>query len=59
VNFIISGLVEIPAYCFLLLTLNKWGRKLILCGSMITAGVFLVMTVFVPDGNINDINATP
>ncbi|KAJ8949971.1 hypothetical protein NQ318_002379 [Aromia moschata] len=26
-NFVISGAVEIPAYTFLILTLNRWGRK--------------------------------
>lgn len=48
VNFLISGLVEIPAYCFLLLTLNRWGRKLILCGCMFVAGAALVLTILIP-----------
>ncbi|GLG96531.1 Organic cation transporter protein [Gryllus bimaculatus] len=47
-NFLISGAVEIPAYIFLLLTLNRWGRKAILCGSMIVGAVILLITTLVP-----------
>jgi OCT family organic cation transporter-like MFS transporter 4/5 len=47
-NFVISGAVEIPAYSFLLLTLNRWGRRTILAGCMIVAGTTLVLTAFVP-----------
>lgn len=47
-NFIISGAVEIPAYIFLMLTLNRWGRKLIMCGCMIVAGTALLLTIVVP-----------
>lgn len=49
-NFIISGAVEIPAYIFLMLTLNRWGRKLIMCGCMIVAGTALLLTIVVPIG---------
>lgn len=48
-NFVVSGAVEFPAYTFLLFTLNKWGRKTILCGCMVTAGVALLLTMAVPD----------
>ncbi|XP_014247403.1 organic cation transporter protein isoform X2 [Cimex lectularius] len=48
VNFIISGAVEVPAYLFLIFTLDKWGRKIILCGAMIVSGICLLGTVFVP-----------
>ncbi|GLG96483.1 GH14183 [Gryllus bimaculatus] len=47
-NFLISGAVEIPAYIFLLLTLNRWGRKSILCGSMLAGGAALLLTIAVP-----------
>ncbi|XP_050086267.1 organic cation transporter protein-like [Anopheles aquasalis] len=47
-NFVISGAVEIPAYSFLLLTLNRWGRRTILCGCMIFAGTMLLATMAVP-----------
>lgn len=48
-NFMVSGAVEIPAYIFLLLTLNRWGRRTILCGCMLVAGVGLLLTLVVPD----------
>lgn len=47
-NFVISGAVEIPAYTFLLFTLNKWGRRNILCGCMLAAGITLLATMLVP-----------
>ncbi|XP_066254565.1 organic cation transporter protein-like [Euwallacea similis] len=47
-NFVISGAVEIPAYIFLLLTLNKWGRKNVMSGCMIFAGTALLLTMIVP-----------
>ncbi|XP_017772552.1 PREDICTED: organic cation transporter protein-like [Nicrophorus vespilloides] len=49
INFVISGAVEIPAYTFLLFTLNRWGRKSILCGCMLTAGLALLLTMAVPE----------
>lgn len=48
INFLISGLVEIPAYTFLIFTLNRWGRKIILCGCMLMSGVSLLGILFVP-----------
>ncbi|XP_055696243.1 organic cation transporter protein-like [Lutzomyia longipalpis] len=48
-NFVISGAVEIPAYVFLLFTLNRWGRKTILCGCMLVAGTMLLLTMAVPE----------
>lgn len=47
-NFILSALVEIPAYAFLLLTLNRYGRKRVLCTCMLLAGLFLVACGFIP-----------
>lgn len=47
-NFVIAGAVEYPAYTFLLFTLNKWGRRNILCGAMATAGLMLILTIAVP-----------
>ncbi|XP_034664553.1 organic cation transporter protein [Drosophila subobscura] len=49
-NFMISGAVEIPAYVLLLFTLNRWGRRSILCGTMLIAGVSLLLTIAVPSG---------
>ncbi|XP_017009318.2 organic cation transporter-like protein [Drosophila takahashii] len=48
-NFLISGMVEIPAYIFLLLTLNRWGRRSILCGCLVMAGLSLLATVIIPE----------
>jgi len=48
-NFLISGAVEIPAYIFLLLTLNRWGRRSILCGCLVLAGVSLLATGIIPE----------
>ncbi|KAM8706362.1 hypothetical protein ACLKA7_010611 [Drosophila subpalustris] len=48
VNFVISGAVEIPAYVLLLFTLNRWGRRTILCSTMLVAGVSLLLTIIVP-----------
>lgn len=48
VNFVISGLVEIPAYTFLIFTLNRWGRKIILCGCMLISGLSLLGILLVP-----------
>lgn len=47
-NFVIFGAIEIPAYSFLLVTLNRWGRKTILCGCMLVAGAMLLLTIIVP-----------
>lgn len=46
----ISGVVEIPAYTFLIFTLDRWGRKKILCGCMMISGTALLATIFFPPG---------
>ncbi|KAK9878401.1 hypothetical protein WA026_021708 [Henosepilachna vigintioctopunctata] len=48
-NFILSGAVELPAYTFLILVLNRWGRKKVQCGCMITAGISLLLSIIIPD----------
>lgn len=47
-TYVISGAVELPAYCLLLLTLNRWGRRTILCGCMLVSGISLLLTTVVP-----------
>ncbi|XP_034238416.1 organic cation transporter protein [Thrips palmi] len=47
-NFLVSGVVEIPGYIMLLLLLNRWGRKGTLCLALIVAGVALLLTLLVP-----------
>lgn len=49
ISFVISGFVEIPAYTFIIFTLDRWGRRNILAGCMITAGIVLLLTGFIPD----------
>ncbi|XP_066583217.1 organic cation transporter protein isoform X2 [Prorops nasuta] len=48
INFLISGFVEVPAYTFLIFTLNRWGRKIILCGCMLISGISLLATLIIP-----------
>lgn len=43
---VISGAVEIPAYCACLLFLNWWGRRILLTSSMILGGVFFIICFF-------------
>nr|CAH7722373.1 unnamed protein product [Callosobruchus chinensis] len=47
-NFVISGAVEIPGYTFILLFLNRWGRRNLMCGCMIMAGIALLLTMVIP-----------
>jgi MFS transporter, OCT family, solute carrier family 22 (organic cation transporter), member 4/5 len=47
-NHVLSGAVEIPGYVFLLLTLNRFGRKKILAGNLIFAGLTLLSSLLVP-----------
>ncbi|XP_052123042.1 organic cation transporter protein isoform X2 [Frankliniella occidentalis] len=47
-NFLISGVVEIPGYVMLLLLLNRWGRKATLCSALIITGLALLLTQVVP-----------
>lgn len=51
-NHVLSGAVEVPGYIFLLLTLNRFGRKIILAGNLIFAGSTLLLSLLVP-ANIN------
>ena len=47
-NFFLSGIVEFPSIYFVILTLNRWGRKKILVGSMIASGATLLLALIVP-----------
>uniref|UniRef100_U5EU46 Putative synaptic vesicle transporter svop n=1 Tax=Corethrella appendiculata TaxID=1370023 RepID=U5EU46_9DIPT len=48
VNFLISGIVELPAQLFLLVTLNHCGRRIVLSGTMIFSGLMLYSVTFIP-----------
>lgn len=51
--FILMGLVEFPAYTFLLLTLNRWGRKINISGFLILAGLSLLATLVVIESKMS------
>ncbi|XP_069129248.1 organic cation transporter protein-like [Argopecten irradians] len=45
-NFLLSGLVEFPAYTMLLLLLDRLGRKWLYCMCMILGGTSCISTIF-------------
>lgn len=47
-NFVISGLVEIPAYTACMLTLDRFGRKNFLCPCLILSGLCLIVSSLLP-----------
>ncbi|XP_068085602.1 organic cation transporter protein [Anabrus simplex] len=49
-NFFLVGVVELPAYAMLLLTLNKMGRVPILCASVLLGGLAHLSELLVPAG---------
>lgn len=49
-NYILTGVVEYPAHLTLYIWLDKWGRKVFSCGAMLIAGMALVLTFLVPEG---------
>ncbi|XP_048771044.2 organic cation transporter protein-like isoform X2 [Ostrea edulis] len=46
VNFLISGVVEFPAYALCLLLLDRWGRKKCHCSAMLLGGIACLCTIF-------------
>lgn len=50
VNFAVAGLVEIPGTILVYFTLDRWGRRIVLCGSLILSGISLLLITIVPDG---------
>jgi len=51
-NFFISGAVEIPGYIFSQLAVRYVGRRKPLIFTLIVAGVALLVTMAIPDGEI-------
>ncbi|KAK3098164.1 hypothetical protein FSP39_016805 [Pinctada imbricata] len=45
VNFLISGLVEFPAYTLVIIFLDRWGRKKMHCISMLLGGIACLCTI--------------
>lgn len=51
VNFILVCLVEIPGYTLSWITMNKFGRRWSLAGSLLLCAIACVAGGFVPHGN--------
>lgn len=49
VDFLISGIVELPAAFLILLTIERIGRRLPFATANIVAGVACLTTAFIPD----------
>ncbi|XP_071324220.1 solute carrier family 22 member 2-like [Trachinotus anak] len=49
IDFFISGLVEFPAAFFILLTIERIGRRLPFASANIIAGASCIITAFIPD----------
>ncbi|CAH1781929.1 unnamed protein product [Owenia fusiformis] len=47
-NFFFSGLVEIPGVAVVHLTIDRFGRKPVLCGFMLFGGLACICTSFIP-----------
>ncbi|XP_058458866.1 organic cation transporter protein [Malaya genurostris] len=49
-TFTIAAATELPADTFLTLTLDRWGRRWLACGTMVASGVFSLLATTVPLG---------
>ncbi|XP_025781234.1 LOW QUALITY PROTEIN: solute carrier family 22 member 3 [Puma concolor] len=52
IDFFISGVVELPAALLILLTIERFGRRLPFAGSNMVAGVACLVTAFLPEAGI-------
>ena len=50
INFLLSAIVEIPAYVFAGACQQYFGRRLPLSGCMFVAGLCLIISGFIPSG---------
>ncbi|XP_055289374.1 solute carrier family 22 member 3 [Moschus berezovskii] len=50
VDFFISGVVELPGALLILLTIERFGRRLPFAASNVVAGVACLVTAFLPEG---------
>jgi hypothetical protein len=48
--FILGGVVEIPSYIITWYTMDRWGRRWVLCLTMLLGGMACVSCMFVPEG---------
>ena len=51
IDFFISGVVELPGALLILLTIERFGRRLPFAASNVVAGVACLVTAFLPEGN--------
>jgi len=58
-NFILSGLVELPAYFTAIVTLEKFGRRATTIIFHIVAGVALFVLIFIPNETASGVNLLP
>lgn len=53
VDFLISGIVELPAAFLILLTIERIGRRLPFAAANIVAGAACLITAFIPDSGLS------
>lgn len=49
-NFISVALIEVPGYITTYLILDRFGRRLSLCGSLLLSGIACLAFIFLPEG---------
>uniref|UniRef100_A0A182TJ22 Major facilitator superfamily (MFS) profile domain-containing protein n=1 Tax=Anopheles melas TaxID=34690 RepID=A0A182TJ22_9DIPT len=49
-TFTVAAATELPADTFLTLTLDRWGRRWLACGTMVASGLFSLFATMVPMG---------
>ncbi|XP_053601029.1 solute carrier family 22 member 3-like isoform X2 [Plodia interpunctella] len=50
ITFTLTSATEIPSVTLLALVLDRWGRRMLTCGPMLTAGILTLTAAFVPRG---------
>ena len=50
-SFFVSGAIEVPAYLYVMFALDKFGRKLNLCGTMVGGGSACLISLLI--GKLN------
>lgn len=50
-NFISVALIEVPGYITTYLILDRFGRRISLCGSLLLSGIACLTFIFLPEGN--------
>ncbi|XP_071955146.1 organic cation transporter protein-like isoform X2 [Antedon mediterranea] len=50
IAFLLSGAIEIPAYALSIFTIDYWGRRWNLCGTLVLGGVACLLTILMPLG---------